>query len=105
MLTDNGILYGIDAKTGEELASLRLGGSFVASPLVAGDYLYACDEDGTTIVVRTRVPPEIVAKNRLQRGNAGITGRGGRGDLSAYFSELVQDCSSSGELGAARAIQ
>lgn len=67
-LTDNGILYGVDAKTGEELASLRLGGSFVASPLIAGGYLYACDEDGTTIVVRTGVPPEIVARNRLREG-------------------------------------
>ncbi|HEY2840332.1 MAG TPA: PQQ-binding-like beta-propeller repeat protein, partial [Pirellulales bacterium] len=31
MLTDNGIVYCIDAKTGKELAALRLGGSFVAS--------------------------------------------------------------------------
>ncbi|MBI2825203.1 MAG: PQQ-binding-like beta-propeller repeat protein [Planctomycetia bacterium] len=68
MLTDNGILYTIDAKTGEELSALRLGGSFVASPIVAGDHLYACDEAGTTTVVRTSVPPEVVAKNQLAEG-------------------------------------
>ncbi len=68
MLTDNGILYGVDARTGEQLAALRLGGSFVASPVVAGDYLYACDEDGATTVVRTGVPPEITATNRLGEG-------------------------------------
>jgi hypothetical protein len=68
MITDNGILYGVDAKTGKELAALRLGGSFVASLVVAGDYLYACDEKGITNVLRTSVPPEIVAKNQLADG-------------------------------------
>jgi hypothetical protein len=68
MLTDNGVLFVIDAKTGEERAAMRLGVSFTASPLVAGDALYACDEDGTTTVVRVTVPPEIVARNRLGEG-------------------------------------
>ena len=68
MLTDNGVLYGLSAKTGEELASLRLGGSYVASPVVVGDHLYACNEDGTNAVVRTTVPPEIVARNVLDEG-------------------------------------
>ncbi len=68
MLTDNGVLYGLDAKTGDQLAALRLGGSFVASPIVAGENLYACDEAGTTTVVRAEVPPEIIAKNRLDEG-------------------------------------
>jgi outer membrane protein assembly factor BamB len=68
MLTDNGVLFVIDAKTGEERAAMRLGVSFTASPLVAGDYLYACDIDGTTTVVRTSVSPQIVAKNDLREG-------------------------------------
>ncbi|MBX9790478.1 MAG: PQQ-binding-like beta-propeller repeat protein [Pirellulales bacterium] len=68
MLTDNGVLYGLSAKTGEELAVLRLGGSYVASPVVVGDHLYACNEDGTTTVVRTTVPPEILARNVLDEG-------------------------------------
>jgi outer membrane protein assembly factor BamB len=68
MLTDNGVLYGIDAKTGEQFAALRLGGSFVASPLVAGGHLFACDEKGTTSVVRTSMPPQVMARNRLGEG-------------------------------------
>jgi outer membrane protein assembly factor BamB len=68
MLTDNGVLYLLDAKTGEELASLRLGGQYVASPVVAGEHLFACNEDGTTTVVRTTLPPEIVARNVLDEG-------------------------------------
>jgi outer membrane protein assembly factor BamB len=65
-LTAQGVLYVVDAKTGQQRAGLRLGGSFVASPIIAGDRLYACDEEeGVTMVVRTSVPPKIVAKNRL----------------------------------------
>ena len=43
MLTDNGVLYALDAKTGKELAALRLGGSFVSSPIIVGDHLIACE--------------------------------------------------------------
>ncbi len=68
VLTDNGVLYSLDAKTGQELAVVRLGGSYVASPVIAGEHLYACNEDGVTTVVRTSVPPEIVAKNSLSEG-------------------------------------
>ena len=32
MLTDHGVLFGLDAKTGKQGAPLRLGGTFVASP-------------------------------------------------------------------------
>lgn len=68
MLTDKGVLYGIDAKTGEEQAALRLGGSMVASPVVVGDHLYACDENGVCSVVRTSLPPTVIAKNQLAEG-------------------------------------
>ena len=68
MLTENGVLFAIDAKTGKQRAAVRLGGSFVASPVIAGENLFACDEDGTTNVVRTSLPPGVVAKNRLGEG-------------------------------------
>jgi outer membrane protein assembly factor BamB len=68
MLTENGVLFVLDAKTGKQQAVVRLGGSFVSSPVIAGDCLYAGDEDGNTTVVRTGVPPEIVSKNRLHEG-------------------------------------
>lgn len=68
VLTDNGVLYCLDAKTGKELAVTRLGGAYVASPVVAGEYLYACNEDGVTSVVRTSLPLEVVAKNQLAEG-------------------------------------
>ena len=68
MLTDHGVLFGLDAKTGEQQTVLRLGGTFVASPAIAGDHLYICDEEGTTFVVRASLSPKIVATNRLNEG-------------------------------------
>jgi outer membrane protein assembly factor BamB len=68
MLTENGVLFAVDAKTGQEQAALRLGGSFVASPVIAGDHLYAGDEDGLITVVRASLPPKVVAKNQLHEG-------------------------------------
>jgi outer membrane protein assembly factor BamB len=68
MLTDHGVLFGLDAKTGKQEAVVRIGGTLVASPLIAGDHLYAPDEEGTTTVVRLSRPSKIVASNRLNEG-------------------------------------
>jgi hypothetical protein len=68
MVTDKGVLYGIDAANGTEQAVLRLGGSHVATPVVVGENLYVCDEGGTTTVVRTSLPPKVLAKNKLAEG-------------------------------------
>jgi outer membrane protein assembly factor BamB len=68
MLTDHGVLFGLDAKTGQQEAVVRIGGTFVASPLIAGDHLYAPDEEGTTTVVQLNRPAKIVASNRLTEG-------------------------------------
>lgn len=69
MLTAQGVLYAIDAQTGQQKGALRVGGSFIASPVIVGDSLYVCDEeDGAVTVVRTRLPPKIVAKNHLSEG-------------------------------------
>jgi outer membrane protein assembly factor BamB len=68
LLTDQGVLFGLDAKTGTQKAVLRVGGTFVASPLIAGVHLYICDEEGTTNVVHTGAQPKIVATNRLNEG-------------------------------------
>jgi hypothetical protein len=68
MLTDHGVLFGLDAKTGKQQVVVRLGGTFVASPLIAGDHLYAPDEESTTTVVQMTPRPTIVATNRLNEG-------------------------------------
>ena len=68
MMTDNGVLYALDADTGEELAVLRLGGTFVSSLVIADHHLYACNEDGGISVIRTTIPPEVIAQNELSEG-------------------------------------
>ena len=68
MITDNGVLYCLDAATGDEIWSQRIGGTFVASPVVAGEHIYLCDEDGQTTVFKAATTYQPVAKNRLPAG-------------------------------------
>jgi outer membrane protein assembly factor BamB len=66
-LVDNGVLYCVNAGTGEEIWHGRLGGNFTASPVVANDLIYCCDENGRTTVVKTS-DFEIVARNDVEEG-------------------------------------
>lgn len=68
MITDNGVLYCLDPATGDERWSKRLGGNFVASPIVAGELLYLCDEQGRTTVVKAGEKFDQVARNELEEG-------------------------------------
>jgi outer membrane protein assembly factor BamB len=59
-----GVLGCGDAATGEKLWELRLGGTFWATPLIAGDLLYEVNQDGVVYVVRVgREGGETVAEN------------------------------------------
>ncbi len=51
MVSDNGILSNLDARTGKLNYQERLGSSFSASPLLAGGHLYWPSEDGVTTVI------------------------------------------------------
>ncbi len=68
MITDNGIASCIDAATGEEVWTGRIGGTFVASPIIANGLLYFCNEEGETAIVKTGKEFEVVAKNKLEEG-------------------------------------
>ena len=68
-LTDNGVLSRIDAKTGDEKWTGRIGGNFVASPVIANGRLYAFDEDGRATVVDANANKfEILTRNLLEEG-------------------------------------
>ena len=69
VLSDNGILRRIDAKTGEETwdEPQRLAqGNYSASPLLADGKLYATSEDGVTSVVAAYGDFEELAVNKLE---------------------------------------
>ena len=51
-ISNKGILFCIDAKTGEELKRSRVGGNFSASPLLAGGNLYLGSREGKLTIVK-----------------------------------------------------
>jgi outer membrane protein assembly factor BamB len=68
VLTDGGVFNCIEAATGKEIYSKRLGGTFVASPIVAGNLIYCSDEEGVTRVVKGGDTFEEVTRNELKEG-------------------------------------
>ncbi|MDB2687286.1 PQQ-binding-like beta-propeller repeat protein [Mariniblastus sp.] len=50
-VSNKGVLFCLDAKTGEELKRIRVGGNFSASPLLAGGNLYLGNREGKMTVV------------------------------------------------------
>jgi outer membrane protein assembly factor BamB len=67
-VTNQGVAYGVDGRSGEELWAHRIGGSFTASPIVVEDRIYFPDEKGTTTVVRAAAEYEELAANVLADG-------------------------------------
>lgn len=69
MVHDEGIASCLDAKTGDERWTRRLGGKFTASPLIANGNVYFMDEDGVaTVAVATGEKFQEVAVNKLPKG-------------------------------------
>ena len=56
---DDGVASCLDAKTGRELWSKRLGGKFSASPLYADGKIYFCGDDSHTTTV-VKAAPEYI---------------------------------------------
>jgi outer membrane protein assembly factor BamB len=68
LVHDAGVASCIDAQTGKEVWSKRLGGDFSASPIFAAGRVYFCDESGKTTVVKTGRKYEALATNTLDDG-------------------------------------
>ena len=68
VVTDNGVLYALDAKTGETLVGPeRLPpGTYSASPVLADGRLYVVNEDGLASVVAVGDGFEILATNDME---------------------------------------
>lgn len=65
VMSMSGICVSYDGRDGRQLWQERIGGSFSASPIAAGDLVYFISEDGQTVVIRPGPKPEIVARNEL----------------------------------------
>jgi outer membrane protein assembly factor BamB len=68
VMQDNGVARCLNAKTGEEIWTKRLGGNFTASPILAGDAIFVPDEDGLMHVFRAADGYETIAENNLRDG-------------------------------------
>jgi len=65
---DAGVASCLDASSGEEVWSERLGGQFSASPLMAGGHIYLFDHDGAGYVIEPGRKFKLIAKNTLNDG-------------------------------------
>ncbi|MBC8165978.1 MAG: PQQ-binding-like beta-propeller repeat protein [Bryobacteraceae bacterium] len=65
MISDNGILTCLDARTGKENWRQRLSGSYSASPVLAGGRVYILSEEGETTVVASGKQFRRIASNKL----------------------------------------
>lgn len=65
-VSDDGIALCVEAATGEIVYRERLGGSYSASPILAGGHLYFTSESGKTTVVKQGENFEVIAENELE---------------------------------------
>ncbi len=85
MISDIGMLSCLDAKTGAERWTERIGGAFSASLLSAGGLIYMLDETGTATVVKPGSSFESVAKNKM--GEKSLASYGVDGDALLLRTE------------------
>jgi outer membrane protein assembly factor BamB len=65
-VTDAGVAMCWQSDTGKELWKSRLGGTFSASPVMVGEYIFATNEEGQTFVLKPGLESvELVAENKL----------------------------------------
>ena len=66
-IKDNGVIFCLDAKTGERIyGPIRLAvGTYSASPVLADGKIYITNEDGLTSVIKSGLEFEILAENDL----------------------------------------
>ena len=68
MVSDNGILTCLDAKTGKETWSERIPGAYSASPVYGDGRIYLFSEQGETIVIKPDNKLNTLATNILNNG-------------------------------------
>lgn len=69
MVSDTGIFSCVDLATGQPTWTERRTGRHSASLVESGGRIYACDEDGTTVVFAADpVEFKVLAENRLDAG-------------------------------------
>ena len=68
LVHDGGVAVCLQAKTGKEVWTKRLGGAFSASPIVADGRVYFFSQQGVTSVIKPGRKFELLATNKLPEG-------------------------------------
>ena len=68
LVNNGGGIACLDATTGAEVWSQRLGGNCIASPIYADGTIYVCNTQGRTTVLQTGERPQVLAQNELDAG-------------------------------------
>ncbi|GAA4422979.1 PQQ-binding-like beta-propeller repeat protein [Bremerella cremea] len=65
MVSDRGVATCVDAITGKDVWTNRMGGNYSASPTVADGRIYFCNEAGLTTVIKPGDEYDVLAENDL----------------------------------------
>jgi len=68
MISDDGVMSCLDARSGKVHWTERQNGAFTASPLYADGSIYAANQTGKTVVIKASTTFEPVATNELKDG-------------------------------------
>jgi outer membrane protein assembly factor BamB len=68
MIADKGFVSCVDAKTGKQVWTERLGGDFCASPLYSNGKIFLFDEAGNGTLIAAEPEYRVIAKNKLEIG-------------------------------------
>ncbi len=87
--SDAGTVTCADARTGKVFWRERVPGSYYASPVCAGDYLYGVSRDGEVVVLAAAARYELVARNPLGEGSHSTPAIAGGVLYLRTFSHLI----------------
>jgi outer membrane protein assembly factor BamB len=90
LVSDNGIATCLDPKTGDVVATRRLGGPFYSSPVCAEGRLYAFDKKGKGTVLTADRDLKVIATNQLADGVIATPAVAGRALYVRTYSHLYR---------------
>ena len=67
-ISDDGVAVCLEAATGENVWTARVGGNYSASPIYSDDRIYLFGEDGKTTVILPGDEYEVLSENQLDDG-------------------------------------
>lgn len=68
MMNDTGVATCLDAKTGEQIWTQRVGGDYWSSPFSANGLIYCCSQAGDVLVFKAARAFALVAENKFDDG-------------------------------------